>query len=386
MPNKSNNQKFERYHTVNNALIFPADKYKASIKSGIKNLKLSSKYVIKGKSKESISKKKLRECLKKNPPKKIKGSYLYLGIMHEHFGHFLAESIVTMYASEYFYNKVLGFIAVPEKEFDKNNEVFLTVCSLLKINTKKIIFVESITEIETLIIPEIGAYPGKKIKPWYLDELARKIKISSLGSKKLPKKIFVKKSSNFVNRLLGLEYFNNLLEENDYYIFYPERHSFIQQLAFIVNAEIIIWEEGSACHIVDILPSMPKTTSLIIKRRPKASWTDQSIKNKFPDLLIYNETQEIEILNYMMSNGKQLYMAISLLNHPKSLQSLLIEKNFIGQRKFNFFIFKIKEMLDTLKFLKDMFTLPLKYFLVINFKKNIDARVWIILKKIFFFL
>lgn len=383
------NQSFKKYHVINNALIFPANNLKINgspVIPGIRNSIYDIKYYEFNNIKENITKKTLHHYLKKNPPKKFDGGYLYLGAMFEHFGHFMAESIMTMYASKYFNSNITGLIAIKQKHFVKDNEVFLAVCSLMGINPKNIIFIESIAEVETLIVPKIGSYPGSKIKEWYLKELANQICIENFRDNQLPKKILVKKSPVFINRIVGLTYFSKLLNQNGFFSFYPEHYSFEKQLAFIINAKKIVWEEGSACHIVDILPVMLKTRNFVIKRRPENAWTDDSIKNKFPNLTVYNDARQIKILYLEKINGKKILMMPSFLNRPKKLHQILIKKGYINTSNFNLINFKFLEIIDIFSLIKVTIMHPIKCFMVQNIKKYINTKIWAMLKKIFFFL
>lgn len=380
MPNIKN-----RISILKNATVFPAANFSyteniseiAGIETWSKNLPGFGRY-LNGKHLSSRGARIL--YLKTHPKRYIKGRYLYLGIMHEHFGHFLCESTSMMWAAKFFEAEVDGFIIILCADnarccdFDKT--FFRSICKIFSVNIKKIKFLDELVDVEHLIIPQIGHPPGLKPKKWYLDELKKEISRQNLIRSNFPKKIFVGRGDAYFDKTIAINYFRKILSCNNFYILYPEKFNILTQLSYILSADIIIWEEGSACHLCDLLPFFKEKESFIIKRRPTRSLADNAVISKFRNIKIYKQVEMIDIWPTKIHRNH-----ISRFTDPQGLFKILKDCGYIKNNKFQYFNFILHELRELLIVYKKYLVIDVKSFFVKHAKPRVNQRFWAFLRK-----
>ena len=370
---------------LNNVLIFPAQNFSysgnldeiAGVETWTKNLPSYARYL---NGRAVLSPKQRKLYLKTHKAKYMKGRYLYIGIMFEHFGHFLCESISMMWACKFYKDEVDGFILIPAVDKQVNNDInknlINSILDILEVSKKKLYFLEELVEVESLIIPEMGHPPGLTPKVWYLEELKKKILKQKLNSPKFPKKIVVKRSARYMSKTIGINYFASLFARNDFYILYPEKFDIRTQLGYILSAKVIIWEEGSACHLCDLLPFSKKTENFIIKRKLYPTLADNAVVSKFSKVNIYNKLCIQK--NLLLKNR---FIEVSRFKDPKDLFNTLRNCGYIEKGKFIYFNFKLFELGELLTLYKINLLLELKVFLVKKLKPRVHEGFWRFLKK-----
>jgi len=224
-----------------------------------------------------------------------KGTYLYLGVLPSHFGHLLAEGVHRLWIAHYYKEtETNGLIALRDEKGGELRPKLLEMLSYFNIDLGAIDFVENITKIDRLILPQPGCTMGTDPVDGYDQFLRKDTMFEKLDTKNKPQKIFVSRN-NFkkVGRVAGFDYIAAMLARNGYFEFKPENYSLIVQLEYLKAAEEIIWEEGSAIHLLDILPKL-NARMLLIRRRPDYGEFDQIIKNKSNECHIYNNVSFID--------------------------------------------------------------------------------------------
>lgn len=209
-----------------------------------------------------------RKSLKENvSPKHINGTYLYLGAASSHFGHFLSECISRFWALEPDLNlQIDGVIVLPSSGENCKKYVELTL-NLLGLTRKDILYINEFSKVDLLIIPEQGCIPGDKPKQFYIDFLKQRSHPNLFKKNNLPEKIFISRR-HFKNhgRVAGMDYVAIALQNKGYYEFLPEKYSIQKQIEFICSAQEIVWEEGSAVHLLELLPYIDSRQTLIMRR------------------------------------------------------------------------------------------------------------------------
>jgi len=200
-------------------------------------------------------------------PKKINGTYLYLGAASSHFGHFFSECISRFWALEPELNlQIDGVVVLPSSGENCKKYIELTL-ELLGLNHKDILYIDEFTKVDLLIIPEQGCITGNKPKEFYIDFLKKRSNPDLFKNKNLPEKIFVSRRY-FKNhgRVAGMDYVAETLQNQGYFEFLPEKYSIPKQIEFICSAQEIVWEEGSAVHLLELLPYIKSRQTLIMRR------------------------------------------------------------------------------------------------------------------------
>ena len=368
---------------IKNAIIFPATGENISTKNSIQGVqsrhpeKDPEDFGLTYFGKNLTDYKKRSEFLKKNKLKKLSGKYLYLGAMFtDHFGHFLAESIHRFWACKYFEDEVSGFIILsPHRKFTPT-EVFHASCHLLEVDIKKIILVNELSEIELLIIPDLGSSIGTTPKKWYLREISKKIFLGKLKNPSLPKKLFIRRGHQYLSRTIGLSYFLDLIRQNGFIEFFPENLPFLDQVKYIISADYVLWEEGSACHIFEILPTIHYKQSILIKRKEKETAIDLTLNSRIKNQERYKNIKKV-------FSGTGISCDVSRMKDPGEFYDYLkIKKIIKGDDRFNILYFWVYECYDFLSFYTKYLEIKTIYFLLEKVKPNVNLRLWNIFKNL----
>ncbi|MEJ6122029.1 glycosyltransferase family 61 protein [Vibrio sp. 2-Bac 85] len=223
---------------------------------------------------------------------KIPGRYLYLGALPSHFGHLLAEGCHRMWGNASCIESFDGYVVLPDNENISKGQI--QILKYFKINLEKIIYLKDVKEFETLILPQPGSTIGQNFSvPGYDNALKQSTKFNELKTEGLPKKLFVsRRNFKSVGRVAGFDFLSVILKKNGFIEFLPEEHVLEVQLAHLIAADEIIWEEGSAIHLLDILPKL-ESKMILLRRRPDYGEFDQIVKRKCTDQYIYNEVKFI---------------------------------------------------------------------------------------------
>jgi hypothetical protein len=292
------------------------------------------------------------EYLRKNVPTKISGNYLYLGPLQCHFGHFMEECLGRLWACQQYRKKVDGFIFV---QYHKNVVLLsfmIEIFNLLKVDFKKIILIHQFIEVENLIVPEIGSWLGGE-KKWFKNWLDKNITVKDY-KKNLPSKIVVRRSQKFLGRVAGFDYFSKILLKNGFIEVYPENHTIKEQIEFVVSAKVIVWEQGSACHLLKILPQL-NSTAIFIKRGQPAPVIDILMRSKFKHLAIYYNVKSLFTLDKWYANTRRSNHIMATFENPGGLLNFFKKNNLIKNYEFEEALFKKTERSDLIYFFYNYF-------------------------------
>jgi len=268
-----------------------------------------------------------RQMLVNVEPKLLKGSWFYGGIFAPHFGHFLAESCHRLWAWRQLKDHVDGVIFLPPPKFnniEKWGSFVFDVLALFGIKKSQVKLVTDITTVENLFIPEQGASFHGDVKPWYENWLNENPLFLQHDSKTYqPRKLFIsRRNYKLKGRVAGMDALADFLTSQGYKEVCPEEVSFEKQLSLIASAENIIWEEGSAVHLMELLPVQTAKAALIM-RRP----TNPNIKNFLEKKYNTLHTNSMLIMDQWIQskpNNAQAYFA-----NIDALTEELEERGFI---------------------------------------------------------
>lgn len=206
----------------------------------------------------------------------IEGNWIYIGPKYPHFGHIMAEMIHRILPSKLFFPEVNRYLVVTT--FDDSELSFETLCptyreviDFFEVDPASVLILNENSVVESLSISEQASNLGGVPSHWYLDALrdyssVRLDQIHGSGIDHL--KVYVSKSRMpHGGRILGASYVEELLREEGFFIFYPEEAPLSVQLDTYRKADILIFEEGSACHGTELLGTeMLNRTFLLVRR------------------------------------------------------------------------------------------------------------------------
>ena len=369
-----------KIYKLKNALIFPAIDQAVYFKSSIlgvesENHKQDPKEFGLMSFSRSLTSKRLRKVYaNKNIPEKIYGSHLYLGHLNHHFGHFMEECLGRIWACKEYNNNVDNFIFIVTSKNVELKPFILEIFHLFKIDVNKIKLVNKFITVENLIIPESASWFGAE-KKWFQPWLKKYILLKEYKNKSNPK-IIIRRSERFLGRVAGFDYFSSILINHSFVEIYPENYTVKQQIEFIVSAKVIVWEQGSACHLLKILPKL-KGTSILIGRDLSAPVIENLIKSKFDRVLIYRDVEGIFSPRKWYANKNMGNAVMATFRHPKNFLIFLKKHNLVSSIEFEEGVFKISERKDLLYFYKNYFFIT---FIIKYIKPLLPKFIWLKLK------
>ncbi len=212
---------------------------------------------------------------------KLAGRYLYAGPLWNHFGHIMVDSIHRLWGYKPDRHDGILFVAVKGLRGVKTDErlreatvppVVVELMSLLGVPHDRISLIRQPTPVETLDVPEPGTIPMIGVRRFYRAHL-RAYQTSlenAVGAleRSWPKRIYYGRAHlERRGTLLGASYFGQRLREAGFSEIIPERMTLAEQMGTVLNADVAVFEEGSAAHIVEPLARLRGRTFLL-QRRP----------------------------------------------------------------------------------------------------------------------
>ena len=213
-------------------------------------------------------------------PATILGKYLYGGPIWNHFGHALVDCLHRLWAHDdhdgIVFVGVLGLAGVvTQTHLDRSPlPTFVDeIMELIGVFPKQVIVLRHPTLIERLDVPSPGAVWKGPIKDFYRPYLSRyqhRIESRVAGSV-VPKRLYYSRRHILKKGgILGSSYFEKALSENGFSIVRPEEMSIVDQFAHILKSEQLVFDEGSAVHLTELVNNVPPAM-FMLPRRPRDS-------------------------------------------------------------------------------------------------------------------
>jgi capsular polysaccharide biosynthesis protein len=195
-------------------------------------------------------------------PTHFPGTYVYLGPLHRHFGHFVTESITRIWYSLLTTAPDLDLVVLPEIDsveerenfsFDKLQPWQQDIFKYFGVE-RRLHFVRSTSIFENLIVPQQGGILfSVEHAETYLDALTSH-RIKLLGTPPEKTKVFYQRPQDVpYGKIAGEEYIGKFLSECGYQAVYPELLSGSEQIQLANAASKVISTQGSALHVFNLL-------------------------------------------------------------------------------------------------------------------------------------
>ena len=214
----------------------------------------------------------------------VPGTYLYGGFMHPHFGHMIAEFMHRLWPLER--PEFQGVRPVFVDMLDRKGEKFLrNVLSLMRLPEPLI--VDRPMEFERLVVGEVGKMHRGTAVPGYADFLERRLGYLRTTGKRHPTRLAVLRGHIRRPRCLGERWLERELVRAGYVAFHPEDYPLREQVEHYLDAEKIIFSEGSAIHLMDIMPVI-KADIAVLNRRPRGLLAQRTLADKCASLHLFD--------------------------------------------------------------------------------------------------
>ncbi|NEQ76784.1 MAG: DUF563 domain-containing protein, partial [Okeania sp. SIO2C9] len=292
--------------------------------------------------------------------KTYNGTYIYAGPFHPHFGHALTESIHRLWAFDNNLHDGVVF-AVSLRRNSKPHKYtppkwFIETLEILEIPLGKCIWVTNDCAFENLIIPEAGSELSLGLKQWYrpyLEKLQQRIlELTSHLRKNKPEKLFLGRNHlRFSGSLAGDKYIETLLLNEGYISLKPENYDLLEQLAYIMNAKKIIFSEGSAIYILELINYLEAEIACI-SRKPSNKPFYLHIHTKCRNYIVAGNAADILPLGNWENKGIK---SIPVSKNPHLIIQSLRKHNFALLKDWDENQFLAEENHDFMAYLDEVY-------------------------------
>lgn len=207
-------------------------------------------------------------------PEILPGRWLFAGIGRHHFGHFLVETLIRLWAVGLYRDELDGIVIIPKHGMDFSVPLKRRYDSMLTLLTEglPVHVARYPTRVETLLLPSPGFGPlgwvtGSDIfRREIRGRVARHIRPKG-GEKLYISRSRLNKSEKHVHDEARIE---DLLRGAGYDIYHPEQHGIDDQLAHYMAARTLIGGDGSAFHLAGFaIPEGARVALVQRRHRPK---------------------------------------------------------------------------------------------------------------------
>ena len=199
----------------------------------------------------------------------LPGTYMFLGPLFGHFGHFLVESICRIWAFDQLRDKIDGVITVPKFQNRPEHvaKVYAPFLDALGV-TSPLLNLEDPTRVEHLYVPRQGFGMFQMIEgaPEYRDFVQRFSgrAIAAKGAEK----IYISRSAlpPIRGSVIGETILEGLLAAEGYQTYHPQKHSHAEQIAAYKAATHIIGVDCSPLHLLALVGNAGQKVGIIARR------------------------------------------------------------------------------------------------------------------------
>ncbi len=205
------------------------------------------------------------------PREKLSGSYLYGGPLYHHFGHVMIDSIIRLWAYDpTIHTDGVIFPLVLSQLRPTHPDFFFEICRSFGIERDRIRIIDRPTTVEAVHFAEPGSASGAGPAPWYLEKLKR---VETFFLDRAPAdlrthdRLFIGRRHLGKGSLMGEGYFASRLAKLGFHDFKPEQYPLAAQIRFLKAAREIVFLEGSAIHLTEVMTTLRAERVAIILRR-----------------------------------------------------------------------------------------------------------------------
>lgn len=343
----------KKIESYNDVLIVPAvNDFKNNPKDFVHGIYSEQKGVLKNhiRFNRSLINKELQLLSIREDSSYLNGKWFYAGVLHHHFGHFLSECIHRLWYYCENRDSFDGIIYLPVSGFPKVIPKYIEdILSFFSIPLSKIKTIDTLTRVEHVVTATPGSQLGIGPQEWYESKLLNIVNLIGLTDydnhvSENSHIVLARTNFKFNGRIAGFDYFNNELADIGYDIINQEEYPIKEQLFHILSARKIIFEEGSAIHLLEMLPKehLKSKKVALIKRRINERHYTCLVSKKFELYMIYDEIEEKYVSGAHVN-------CMSILKNPESFNNFFLrvfEKNLNKHDMSKFIRFEYLDIID----------------------------------------
>ena len=199
------------------------------------------------------------------------GRWMFAGVGRHHFGHFLVETLIRLWAAGYYRDELDGIVVIPNRGIDFSQAIDRRFGPFLSLMTDGLAvhLPTHPTRYETLLLPSPGFGPQGWITgtPIFRREIrarvAARIRPQGDNDKVYVSRTQLHKDDKLVDQEAEVE---EVMRNAGYDIFYPEQHSIADQLSRYMTAKSLVGAEGSAFHLAPFAMPTEGRVALYLRR------------------------------------------------------------------------------------------------------------------------
>ena len=261
---------------------------------------------------------------------------LYGGVLFNHFGHFLAESLGRLWPCDQapctdlpiYVHPIWGLL-----DLETSGRFGRASLELLGVEPQRIRFITRPMRFERLLIPEqlYGFHLFERPDQRFVAFLRRgeaRMRSSLAIAPPTPRRLYVSRSLWHPEKGLvaGETEFEQFLAARGWSVFHPEEFDFRQQLLHYAKAQQLIFSDGSAYHTLVLLPALRAQIAVILRRLP--GWNQDRIEAQFNGL--GQNMVTLQHVERVLSFGLPIWAGVSIVDYEHVAHDL-IELGFLDQ-------------------------------------------------------
>lgn len=252
----------------------------------------------------------------------LTGTYVYGGPIWDSFGHVMAEFVHRLWVTELPQYRDLP-VAFTATEGLAPPRFLGAILDLLGV--KEWTVLEGPARIERLVVGEQGKMLRVPSAPEYTAFLGRRVGPLANEPARFSPRLAVLRGHLDQNsgRSVGETWLAAQLEAQGYLVFRPEEHPLRDQVNAYLHAEEIIFSEGSAMHLFDIMPPV-KARIVVLNRRPGSPLAEHTLREKCAELHVYDD------IAFLGDPQEHLTRSLSLFD-PSRFFAFLKEHGFVDR-------------------------------------------------------
>lgn len=248
----------------------------------------------------------------KTPTRRWITTAVYGGVIYNHFGHFLLESLSRAWAAKLYPRAKLVWSG--NNSGGKGRDLTRWQKDILKILgiENEIEIVVEPTRFRRLYLPD----PGYRYANWFSAQHAKFLGQYEAFEQVSGKKLWLSRRGLKGLHVVNSEIWERRLKLDGWDVIQPEKLSVPEQLAYLAKAEIVAGEEGSAFHTVMLLKDLTRKKLKIFRRHGPEHMSFHTIgKQRNIDQEFFSNKNEV-VLNAKGREVKRLAASASeALNH-----------------------------------------------------------------------
>ena len=205
---------------------------------------------------------------------KLKGKWLWGGVLWMHLGHFLVESTSRLWALEELKDQIDGVLYIPKRPRN-GDEVADFQKEFVKLmgSDLPLVSLDAPTEVEHLIVPGQGFGLGRMIEGTPQFHKAMTTTFAKTIKPEGAEKLYISRSGLPARRgnLIGETALEDHLAGEGYTIYHPEKHDLTHQVKTYKAAKQIIAAEGSSLHLLAMVARSDQQVAIVVRRPSSAT-------------------------------------------------------------------------------------------------------------------